>query len=153
MHYDPLYSMINPHITLVFPFESNKTNEELISLIHNITSKFESFHISLNGYSMHSCKDGYYLYLDVKKGYQQIIQLSNLLYNEKFAIRNQDYEYIPHITIGKFDSLMEMQKIFLTIKDKNIEMNEVVKKIVLEEIDENGLSIFIKDFILENKNI
>ena len=46
--FDPLYNLVPPHITIVFPFEINRPLDELASLIKAETDRHQSFLIELN---------------------------------------------------------------------------------------------------------
>ena len=41
--YDPLSDLIAPHITIVFPFSDNISNEELIKKLTNLLKDFKLF--------------------------------------------------------------------------------------------------------------
>ena len=47
--YDKLAQKISPHITIVFPFEDDITNEELYNKLILLTNNIECFNISLKG--------------------------------------------------------------------------------------------------------
>ncbi|MEY8354341.1 2'-5' RNA ligase family protein [Lachnospiraceae bacterium 54-53] len=49
--YDPLADFVLPHITLVFPFESNLTNEDLHAHLKRRLSDVHPFRIESEGFS------------------------------------------------------------------------------------------------------
>ena len=59
--YDPLSELVRPHITIVFPFEMDITNEELSIIIENRFKNIESFVIEMQGFS--KCEDRFGNYL------------------------------------------------------------------------------------------
>jgi len=74
--YDPLTDIIPPHVTLVFPFESDVSTEALaVHLQESVVVK--AFRIVMTGVTG---ADGEYLFLNVKVGNDQIIQLHDKLY-------------------------------------------------------------------------
>lgn len=66
--YDPLANLVNPHITIVFPFESKISNKELSHILDKRLYGIKPFEIELQRIS--KCKDkfGNYLFLDIIKG-------------------------------------------------------------------------------------
>lgn len=63
--YDPLARLVKPHITLVFPFESEMTNAELEDVLDNCLKSIKPFPIVLQGFSKEEDKFGNYLFLDM----------------------------------------------------------------------------------------
>ena len=77
--YDPLAHCIAPHITLVFPFDSNLPADELILHFSEALSGMKRFRLQLKRITG-DFRDGY-LFLDVKRGNDQIIELHDKLYD------------------------------------------------------------------------
>ena len=49
--YDPLAKLVKPHITLVFPFESPLSNEDLKYILDKRLDAVKPFHLTLGGIS------------------------------------------------------------------------------------------------------
>ena len=49
--YDPLADLVLPHITLVFPFDSELTNEELKFHLKKCLNNIKPFKVKLEGFS------------------------------------------------------------------------------------------------------
>lgn len=81
--YDPLVDLVRPHITIVFPFELAVSNEELSVILENRLSCVKPFEIEMKGFS--TCEDrfGNYLFLNMTKGAESIIQLHDLVLEYK----------------------------------------------------------------------
>lgn len=95
--YDPLYTCIPPHITLVFPFESEITNIDLYRHVKQAVTGFQPFAIHLEEIT---ASNGYYLFLNVKQGNDQIIALHDRLYSGPLAsYRSYRHTYLPHLTV------------------------------------------------------
>lgn len=47
--YNPDSSFVNPHICLVFPFESDLSTVEIANIFQKVLSKYNNFNIRLNG--------------------------------------------------------------------------------------------------------
>ena len=100
--YDPLSDKIPPHITLVFPFDSTTPLDIILSHIQSVADRIPPFTISLKGVTG---SGGEYLFLNVTKGNDYIIQLHDELYKGILSpYRNDHYPYLPHITLGRLGS-------------------------------------------------
>lgn len=146
--FDPLFEYLKPHITIVFPFESEMDDNYLMKRIKNTIQNTKKFHLVLKGFSKHVSKDGFYIYYDIEDGIERCLTLHNLLYKESFALKNIEYEYIPHVTVGRFNNECDMEKAYQLI-DKVDYCNDIlVESIALEKIGINGESIIIETFDL-----
>ncbi|MCX7883805.1 MAG: 2'-5' RNA ligase family protein [Caloramator sp.] len=77
--YDPLYTHVKPHITIVFPFESNIPSDDLKEHIQNSLYGISSFEIVLKGIEpVNSFRK--FLFLNIEKGGNYIIELHKRLY-------------------------------------------------------------------------
>lgn len=141
--YDPLSELIRPHITLVFPFESDLTNEELAEEITNKISTTKPFILRLSGISKCNDQFGNYIFLNVKKGKKELIYLHDSLYSGILNEHNLGLKYIPHMTVGKLSTVEEMDMAYDVLKRMEIEFDTVVYKISVEMIGENDESIII----------
>ena len=56
--YDPLANLVRPHITIVFPFDSDRSNEELKAVLENRLQSVKSFKLEMAG-SGCKCNDYY----------------------------------------------------------------------------------------------
>ena len=96
---DPLMARIAPHLTLVFPFESALTTDELAEHISKAVAGFEPFSARLQGITG---QEGEYLFLDVKCGNDQLIELHDRLYSGPLApFIRPEFTYTPHLTVGR----------------------------------------------------
>lgn len=140
LKYDRLANKINPHITIVFPFEDEITNEELYNKLILLTKDVKCFNISLKGIVLTNDK---YVILRVIVGNDKIKKLHDCIYKNVFPkyLRN-DIEYIPHITLGQAKDLNE----FLEF---NFEFTGTVESIFIEEIGPNEESIIVKEIKLK----
>ena len=60
--YDPLAKLVRPHITIVFPFESEMTNDELAEKLTRSLKDVGPFELVLHGFSK---TDDNYLFLNI----------------------------------------------------------------------------------------
>ncbi|MDQ0148126.1 2'-5' RNA ligase family protein [Eubacterium multiforme] len=141
--YDPLADLVLPHITLVFPFDSEITNEELSLYLKECLSDIHQFEVQLEGFSKQENKYGNYLFLNVVQGMGIIKNIHDMLYKDKLKEFDLGYEYIPHMTVGKLSSAELLDKAFDDVSKCNDKFSTVIKKISVEMIGEHEESIII----------
>lgn len=96
--YDPDYSIIGAHVSLVFPFETDRTLDEISRIIKRITDQLTSFKVELN-----SIGDFYpqfpVIYWSVKK-HAVMDELYKSLYTElDLALPHK--QFCPHVTVAR----------------------------------------------------
>lgn len=98
--YDPHYSLIKPHITLVFPFQDTISEGAIIKHVEDRLDGLRSFSITINGYDKFF---DHWLYLTISNGNREVTELHDVLYtNTLDKLLRKDLPFIPHITIGLF---------------------------------------------------
>ena len=142
---DELYGVIQPHITIVFPFLDDIRDEELIKNVRNYFDNKNKFYVKFSGVSY---SDDKYIFLNCIDGERDIIKLHDELYNDYFPNHLSSKKYIPHITIGQiFNSNEETLK-------KIEKMDDVfecfIDTIVIERIGSNDESIILDKIELGN---
>lgn len=140
--YDPLYHLVKPHITLVFPFKSAISDTWLSQKMDECLMETVSFKLALQGISRHEDAYGNYIFLNVKSGFQEIIEIHNSLYLNIFDEQCR-HPFIPHMTIGNLDSADEMEKAYHSVKNIDVCFETMVKKVSVEMIGNHGESIII----------
>ena len=143
--YDPLYNCIRPHITIVFPFESDISTKELKNHIEDSLKGIGSFKLKLKGITGTSDN---YLFLNVKKGNDEIIEMHDKLYSgilEKYLYNR--ISYIPHITVGKLNDNELFENALNDLENLSDEFETIIDEIYVEQIDENENSII--EFIVK----
>lgn len=141
--YDPLADVIRPHITIVFPFNMDVTNEELSQILEKRLSHIKPFPIEVCGISKCEDRFGNYLFLNLSKGTDDVIKLHDLLYKNEFAELDVGLQYVPHITVGKFENENKLNEAYEKMKGFNGKFYCVVDKISVEMIGTNEESIII----------
>ncbi len=141
--YDPLADMVRPHITVVFPFESSMSDNGLAEILEVRLQAVAPFELELGGISKQEDVFGYYLFLDVIKGREEICQIHQILYDNEFKDFDKGYPYIPHMTIGKLSSSQELNDAYDAIKDEKSHFVTMVNKISVEMIGDKEESIII----------
>lgn len=137
--YDPLYDYIAPHITLVFPFESDIPTNELIEHIKVALVGFDKFNLAMCGITGSS--DGY-IFLDVKTGNDKIIELHDKLYGGLLKEHhNRFIPYFPHLTLGRLKDEKQHQQVVASLFDFDALFEIEVVEVVVERIGEDEKSI------------
>ena len=136
--HDPLASKIAPHITLVFPFESEISSNALRQHIETQLDGLKSFGLSFQGVSQ---EENNYLFLNIIKGREKIVKIHNLLYQgilNRFL--SQRHQYKPHLTIGRCNDISTAQTAMKELKSFDRQLKTQVDKISTEIILEDSVS-------------
>ncbi len=141
--YDPLAKLVRPHITIVFPFESEMSNEELFAVLDRRLAGTGPFDIELQGFTKYTGPDGNYLLLNMTKGAEEIMKIHDELYRNEFKPFDKGLEYMPHITVGKLETEAALDDAYSTVKYKRDVFACKVNKISVEMIGEHEESIII----------
>jgi len=98
--YDPQFHLIEPHLTLVFPFPAFLSDTTLIDHVESVIKDLRPFPIHLQG--LHRSLDDY-LFLLVNEGSANLSALRAALYTGLLQPYGRaDLEYLPHLTLGSF---------------------------------------------------
>ena len=132
--FDPLAKYIAPHITLVFPFESALSTEELREHMTRALKGVKRFSVQLSGITG-DYRDGY-LFLNVKRGNDPIIDLHDRLYQgalEPFLFRK--VTYCPHITVGRLEQQTAFDQALEELVGFSEQFEVEIDQISVESID------------------
>lgn len=146
--YDPLAQLVRPHITLIFPFENEMSNEKIEEILKKRLQDVKPFEIILNGVSKQEDRFGNTLLLNVKKGVDDICFIHDILYKNEFKQFDLGLEYKPHITIGKFQTAEELNTVYNDLKNLDEAFATIVKRISVEVIGKNEESIVVIEKML-----
>ncbi len=150
--YDPLAKNVRPHITLVFPFDSNIEKHELEEHLLNKLKGIKPFILSLKGI-VTSRENGNYLFLNIVEGKDIIIDMHQKLYTDILEGYHPDFlkkvDFFPHMTVGNVSDEEEYKEAIEETKQFNHEFQTIVNTISVEIIDENEDSIIELTILLE----
>lgn len=141
--YDPIASLIRPHITLVFPFQSALSDEMLVKLIEKQTADFSPFDAHFAGITMQKDSFGNYLFLNVNQGKETLIELHDRLYDSELQPFASTAPYIPHITLGKLNTCEALFQAYEAVKDLPLSLETKIDTLSVEKIGPKGESILI----------
>lgn len=144
-NYDPLADLVRPHITLVFPFHSDITDAELGSHIENAISGIRPFSLQLAGTFKQEDAFGNYLFLDVKEGKKQLIQLHDRLYSRALSSFSSEIPYSPHMTLGNLENRNALHAAYEAVKSISESFSTVADTISVEKIGKQGESIILME--------
>ena len=138
--HDPLFGYIAPHVTLVFPFASDLTGQEVQRHLEKAIAECSAFEASFRSFSG-DYRDGY-IFLDCVKGNDAIIGLHDLLYSGplKDEIFNE-VPYFPHITVGKVAEPSLFSKIVRELNEMHVTFTCWIDRVYVEQIGEDEQSI------------
>lgn len=138
--YDRLYMLVPPHITLVFPFTDDISNEDLYIKLKELIKDTKKFNVKFKGLSL---SDDNFIFLNCVLGSKNIIDLHDKIYNNILPTHlKKNIKYIPHITLGKSNNIENL-------KDFDYEFETIIDEISLEEIGKNEESIIINTIQLK----
>ena len=146
--FDPLANYIAPHITLVFPFESTLSTEELREHMKRALQGVKRFPVQLSSITG-DVREGY-LFLNVKRGNDSIIDLHDRLYSgalESFLFRK--VTYCPHMTVGRIEEQTEFDQALETLRDFTTRFETQIDRICVENIDSGERSTIELEVDLE----
>jgi 2'-5' RNA ligase len=136
--YDPLFNLIQPHITLVFPFDSDLSTNALEKHLHDAIRGHSPFRVVLKGITGYP---GGYLFLNVKVGNDEIIALHDKLYSGPLQpYLDRTVTYTPHLTIGRIADDRVFQDALVETEGFSETFESFVAEIVTEVIDSTGKS-------------
>ncbi len=131
---------------MVFPFESEYTCDEIEEHVKSKLRGIEPFEIVLREVS--GTVDNY-LFLNVKKGNDELICIHDLLYTDILEpFRDQRYTFMPHITVGRFADQQDLTNALLEYQSFNYIFGTIVNEIAVEIIDEQEKSIIESTILL-----
>ena len=145
--YDSLSDKVRPHITLIFPFESSLDKTKIFEILYNRLHKIKPFEISVQGLSVMNR----WLVLNVTNGANILTEIHTILYANEFLSYKPAWlgNYVPHITVGAFDSSEEAANVYEKERYFNNIFNCVIDKISVEIIGKNEQSIIEIEYLLD----
>jgi 2'-5' RNA ligase len=144
--YDPGINKYKTHLTLVYPFEV-KDQAKLAEHIEYCLAGVEPFEIIFEKFR----KSSNYLVLDAGKNQEKLLNLYKKLNSGILAgFENKELSiYLPHITIGVFDSHEELMKVISELRSRGSNFRVMVDKISLLTLNEDGSAKEIRNFALK----
>jgi 2'-5' RNA ligase len=141
--YDPLCDYVRPHITLVFPFESDISSSELASHIKTALSNCQPFNLTMQGFTASVEPWSNYLFLNVIDGLENLFQLSKRLYTgilKKYKSDIYVKSYCPHLTVGNLNRQEDYEAILNDLRKEKSKFTSYVNSVSVEMIGDGETS-------------
>ncbi|NTV36032.1 MAG: 2'-5' RNA ligase family protein [Anaerolineaceae bacterium] len=133
--YDPLALTIAPHITLVFPFESTLSTPQLQTHIQQAIQGMQPFPVQLHGISG---SESEYLFLNVKRGNDELIELHDRLYSGILSEHLRiEQSYIPHLTVGRLNDPAAFLAALETAQMMKSVFHTITEELVVYRVNDN----------------
>jgi 2'-5' RNA ligase len=108
--YDPLGNVMPPHVTLVFPFHSRLTLDQLTAHVQKVVRAWPAFPVVMNGVWT---AQNEFVGVGAQVGKDALTEMHDRLYRGPLAeFLRPEFEYEPHITLARaiqpnqFDALI-----------------------------------------------
>lgn len=134
-HFDPLISHIRPHVSLVFPFQSEIPDTVLMKKVTQILSGTPAFPAA---FTKLGHDDKGYIWIEAGQGRKMLIKLHDQLYSDPYFVPflRADIPFQPHITIGKVDK-DDMDKIISSLKIQDLCFSTLINTVSIERVAAN----------------
>jgi 2'-5' RNA ligase len=134
--YDPHYALISPHLTLKNAFEATEEDAKAVAdKLRQIASNSRPFTLTASKISsFYPVNNVIYFKIDPSK---ELTDLHAEI-NKEYSEQNQEYAFVPHITIGQKLSNDEHSDVFGSLRMTKINFEEVVDRFHLLYQLENG---------------
>jgi 2'-5' RNA ligase len=97
--HDPLAARLAPHVTLVFPFESNLGDVQVAAHVRRVVGRWPAIPVRFGGFGHFN---GDWVYRRIARGREALLELHDRLYRNAFApFLRADLPYEPHLTIAR----------------------------------------------------
>lgn len=134
--FDPLAEAIPAHITLAFPFKSDLTEAQLEAHLRQALQGVEPFEVMLGGITGQAEE---YLFLNVKRGNDALIELHDRLYTGPLAgYLASDITYCPHLTVGRLPSKSEFWQALEAARGETAMFQAVMHQVCIFRIESEG---------------
>jgi 2'-5' RNA ligase len=147
--YDPLAELVAPHITLVFPFQSQLEREDLLDILQDSLAGERPFPLTLSGFDKKSDRYGHYLYFTVTQGEEELCRLHDKLYSGRLATLRPQDSYQPHMTLGKLPTAQELDGALEALTGMELCCSARIDKVSVELIGECGESYIEAEYCLK----
>jgi 2'-5' RNA ligase len=108
--HDPLGNVMPPHVTVVFPFHSRLTLDQLTAHVQKVVRAWPAFPVVMNGVWT---AQNEFVGIGAQVGKDALIEMHDRLYRGPLAeFLRPEFEYEPHITLARavqpnqFDALV-----------------------------------------------
>ena len=134
--FDPLARAIAAHATLVFPFVSELSDDELRGHIEQTLVGQPPFRVRFEGVAE---VDGEYLFLDAVAGAERLLELHERLYRGPLSeYLSTAHVYRPHITLGRIQDHAAREDALNAARRMSPVVDEIVRAVNVFRLGESG---------------
>ncbi|MEM7016421.1 MAG: 2'-5' RNA ligase family protein [Pseudomonadota bacterium] len=144
--YDPLAELVPPHITLVFPFQSDISTSDLESHLKASAKDINRFTAAFQKANVVGSE---YVFLSVDQGVDIITDLHDRLYTSVLApYLKREIPYQPHLTLGRTTNKETLVRACNEANQKVHSLELEVTSIIIERIAADQSSQTEVEFLL-----
>ena len=130
--FDPLVQMIPAHVTLVFPFATEISDDDLKRHLTTAMQGHRSFSFDLDGFS---CTTDHVLFFNIGRGADHVRELHNRLYTGPLGEFLSAQEFVPHVTVGRFATTSGCDEAHKVVRGANLRVRTVASAIRVYGLD------------------
>ena len=135
--YDPLAGKIRPHVTLVFPFESELSSDEIRAHVAAVTQSTRPFVLTLG---KPESTDDNYVWFPVAEGRTQVLGIHNSLHKGLLReFKSTTNAFNPHVTVAHVHESKVPEALRAARKLKTAGRAQV-DRVVIESISQDDCS-------------
>ncbi len=147
--HDPVFLKVRPHFTLLFggtDIPRHIYSRHVAKIAERESSfKFQARRVSVG---VDYFGSGGYAFLVPDEGHSNLLSLHDKLYSGPLlSHRRLDLPYVPHITLGKYDSLEKTQQLCSQLNEQRISISGIVDTLTIVA-EENGAVRELEQFVL-----
>ena len=134
--FDPLAGFLPSHITLVFPFESDLTTQNLRKHIEVAVEGVAPFALTLDGITG---SEREYLFLVVTRGNESIVEMHERLYSGPLQVHlSLTHTYVPHVTVGRLGSAAAFEAALTSVAQLDTRIETVAHSLTVYRLEDEG---------------
>ena len=147
--YDPLAQRVAAHLTLVHPFSTTLTRQALEAHLQMVSRWARPIALELQDVTGHQ---GEYLFLNLKRGNDEVIALRDALYTGPLAtFREASVTFVPHVTVGRLSSHTQFQESLYATRGYTEPVATVLDRLSCYRIDDDGQRVILTQSQLSGK--
>jgi len=130
--YNPISFYVRPHLTLLFPLETELHLADICAHFGSIVSETDRFSVHFDGLKLRP--ENLLIYLDVSEGAEVLHFLNRRLYSgvfEEFLDVNRPF--YPHLTLGHFETEVDMNRGYEELKNFDPNLDFIAERLSLLE--------------------
>lgn len=130
--HNPISSHVRPHLTLLFPLETELHLVDIVAHFGGIASETNLFNVRFDGLRLRP--EDLLIYLGISEGAEALRLLNRRLYSgelERFL--DVDRPFYPHLTLGHFETEADMNRAYGELKHYSPNLDFVARSLSLLE--------------------